>query len=169
MKTIPLTKGLQTVVDDDTHEWASKVSWQAKKGGNHYYAFHGTKILGKFIEVALHRLVAGALKDDNTDHISGDTLDNRRSNLRLCSHAENCRNRARKKGIASQYKGVAWHKRDSKWTAQIYVNNRLKYLGSFASETEAAKTYDAAAREHFGQFARTNFPKETQEQLCQVQ
>jgi hypothetical protein len=60
--------------------------------------------------------------------------------------------------VSSRYKGVCWHKYDKKFYAAIKLDGKSKFLGSFASERDAAKRYDAAAREHFGDFAGCNFP-----------
>jgi hypothetical protein len=60
--------------------------------------------------------------------------------------------------VSSRYKGVSWHKRDKKFYAAIKLNGRPKHLGAFIDEREAARAYDAAAREHFGDFAVCNFP-----------
>jgi hypothetical protein len=97
------------------------------------------------------------------DHISGDTLDNRKCNLRICSKAENNRNQTliRRNTGASKFKGVRWHKRDSVWYAGIRVNNKSVHLGSSSSAEECAGWYDMGALYYFGEFARTNFDKNT--------
>jgi len=99
------------------------------------------------------------------DHRSGDRLDNRRQNLRVASRPQNSQNaikprRGSRTGKAptSTFKGV--HRRPSgQWTASIRVDGKLRILGTFQDETEAALVYDAAAREVFGAFACVNFPQ----------
>lgn len=93
------------------------------------------------------------------DHRNGNRLDNRRENLRLATPSENCRNSAmcRRTTRSSQFKGVFWIARLSKWSAQIRVGKR--HLGVFLSEIDAALAYDVAARAHFGEFACVNFPR----------
>lgn len=98
----------------------------------------------------------GAAKNEEVDHINGDTLDNRRCNLRLCRRIQNARN-VKKKSGSSQYKGVTWLRWCERWMARITVNYRQIILGYFTDETKAAKAYDEAARKHFGEFAKTNF------------
>jgi hypothetical protein len=92
------------------------------------------------------------------DHRNNNSLDNRRANLRLATHAENCYNRPKiRTKTSSRYIGVYFEKSTGKWTAKIRVNGKRLWLGRFNSELEAALAYDAAARKYHGEFARTNF------------
>lgn len=91
------------------------------------------------------------------DHRNGDGLDNRRDNLRYATRARNTANRA-SVGGSSRFKGVSWSKRDKIWYANICVNYRTIYLGTYRNEEDAARAYDAAAKKYFGAFARPNFP-----------
>jgi HNH endonuclease len=93
------------------------------------------------------------------DHKSGDGLDNRRENLRICTSSQNQANRRKWQGTSSQFKGVGWVRRVGKWQAQLSVNRKGVHLGYFTDEVEAGMAYDSAAREHFGAFAFTNFPQ----------
>lgn len=93
------------------------------------------------------------------DHINGDKSDNRAENLRECTNAENCRNSKRNPGTISQFRGVGRIKGSDRWSANISLGNGLKKnLGSYSTELDAAKAYDAAALEHHGAFATLNFP-----------
>lgn len=99
---------------------------------------------------------------DEIDHIDGDKTNNSPSNLRACSSTQNKRNTVgrrtyRGQATLSQFKGVSCDVRDGRWTAVIRVNGRNKSLGRFDTEVAAAKAYDDAAREHFGDFAYLNF------------
>ena len=107
----------------------------------------------------MHREVANTPDGLVCDHINGDSLDNRKANLRSATHLQNCWN-ARKspQSAYSKYKGVTFDKMRQKWNAQICVNGKRIFLGTFKDETEAAKAYDSAAKRHFGEFAALNFP-----------
>lgn len=102
--------------------------------------------------VYLHRFIVSAPKGLDVDHINGDTLDNRRSNLRVCTRRQNLQN-MQCKSKSSPYKGVSLDKRINRWRALIRVNGRRMYLGSFATDVEAGRAYKRAAKLHFGEFA----------------
>lgn len=115
--------------------------------------------------VVLERILDRRLtKGERVDHINHDKLDNRRENLRLATHQQNKWNVPKQKHRdgrqpTSQYKGVSLYKSNGKWTASIKAGERNIRLGYFLTEEEAARAYDAAAREHFGEFAYLNFPE----------
>lgn len=112
----------------------------------------------------MHRAITNAPKGMDVDHINGNTRDNRRENLRVCTHAQNLAagRPAKRANSKSKYNGVGWNKSANQWMARIRINGKLTYLGCFKDETAAARAYDKAAREHFGEFARLNFPTEAQ-------
>ena len=107
----------------------------------------------------MHRQILDAPQGVWVDHIDGDGLNNRRSNLRLCSATENARNRRPVPNCHSRYKGVSWHKRQKKWAVRIGKPKESIYLGSFDDEMEAGVAYDRKAEELFGEFAYLNFPQ----------
>ncbi len=156
--TIQLTKGLNTLVDADDYPELSRFRWRVNTGKTSPpYAAHGNRIL-------MHRAILGAMMGPippgiHCDHISGDSLDNRRSNLRLATQGENMAN-TRRRGVPSAYssrfKGVYWDTRDRKWRAQIRKNGKVHRLGRFIQEEDAADAYDRAATLMFGAFARIN-------------
>jgi len=160
--TVPLSSGLVAVVDDEDHAAVMAYApWSAYRSGRNVYGRRTVPLGGgRGTSVYIHQVVLPGVR---VDHINGDGLDNRRSNLRPTTHADNMRNR-RILGAnnTSGYKGVS---RDSRvaakpWCASITVDRRHVYLGLFADPADAARAYDAAALHHFGEFARLNFPQE---------
>jgi len=94
------------------------------------------------------------------DHINHNGVDNRRVNMRNCTTMQNAWNSKPEKGATSPYKGVSWCKAMRQWEVAITVKGKRRQIGFFEDEIEAAKAYDRAARQHFGQYAYLNFPEE---------
>lgn len=90
----------------------------------------------------------------STDHMNGDKLDNRRNNLRTVNHHQNGLNRGVPSNNTSGVKGVYWHRRDRKWRAQIRINSKKKYIGSYRDKQDAALAVEAAIRKYHGEYAR---------------
>jgi len=161
MKKIPLTQGQFALVDDEGFEELSKFKWYVRKFNGRYCAARSSgKIDGKYSALLMHREILGLKPGDGLvgDHINHNTLDNRRNNLRVCTQTQNLRNRTSRKGSSSKFLGVNWDKTNKKWRAQIKSSGKSVYLGCFDSELKAAKTYDEAAFEHYGEFANLNLP-----------
>lgn len=155
-REIPLAKGLVALVSPEDFTLVSAFKWHMSRGGNRYYVVRSAiKPDGKRYAQGLHRLLLNAPDGRVVDHISGDSLDNRRSNLRLCSNAENIRNQARRvSSKTSCFKGVSYNNKG--WRAKITHNGNKIALGTFDDEERAARQYDRMARVLFGHFARTN-------------
>lgn len=102
--------------------------------------------------VSLHRELTNAPRGLVVDHINGDTLDNRRANLRVCEQRQNLWNGRPHRDGSSRYRGVSRMRRSGTWRAQI----QGKHLGFFRSEEDAARAYNVAAVQRFGEFARPN-------------
>lgn len=114
-------------------------------------SFQGRMLLAHRIIWFLHY---GAWPECGIDHINGDPSDNRVSNMRLASQAENSRNTRRSRNNTSGRKGVSWHKQRQRWRATIMVDYRTKHLGLFDSIDEASQAYCQAAIQLHGAFAR---------------
>ncbi|KKL21312.1 hypothetical protein LCGC14_2446720 [marine sediment metagenome] len=157
MKKIPLTQGYFALVDDEDYEWLSKHKWRVYRDKTNCYAFTKIRIGYKeHIQPRMHRLIMNPTVTEQIDHIDGNGLNNRKSNLRICNGQQNQQNRRPTRKASSQYKGVAWHKRSKKWIARITVDKKIIHLGYFNDEESAARVYDKAAKKYFGEFARIN-------------
>lgn len=154
MKTIELTQGKVAIVDDcDYERLVAMGSWYFHLG----YAVRKERLPnGKGHNVRMHRSILDAQDGIHVDHINGDKLDNRRSNLRLCTHVENLRNQRVHRDSRSGIKGANWRRDRRKWQAKIMVDCRTIHLGYYSNPADASAAYDAAAIEHFGEFARLN-------------
>jgi len=152
MGEIVLRSGARVLVDDGDVKWLSRWRWSEYRGRRgHRYATRHER--GKTI--LMHREVLGLLPGLVTDHINGDGLDNRRENLRACTHRENLSNRRVALNNTSGTPGVGFDssKRGSKqWRARIKVNGRRHHLGWFRLKEDAVKAYWAAAERHWGSF-----------------
>ncbi len=166
MKTIPLTKGYFTKVDDDDYEKFSAYRWYAapdSRNNKDVRALRAMRISkNKRRTVALSRFILNAPDGMCVDHINHDTLDNRKSNLRLCLPSENSRNRKKAKNNTTGFKGLVWDNQRKKWKAVVYITIKGKEkhftAGRFNTKEEAAKAYDKKAKELYGDFAIFNFP-----------
>jgi hypothetical protein len=172
MKSIPLTEGFVAIVDDQDFEAVSAFKWHAcfkkKKGDkskqNAPYAARKeprNKEGRPRRHIFLHRWLLGE-PDGLVDHRNGKTLDCRRENLRVATHSQNQANKRGRKmsNRTARFKGVSLDPKSGKWRARIAVNKKDISLGTFLTQTEAARAYDAAALEHFGEFAWLNFPRQ---------
>lgn len=158
MRQIELTQGKVGLVDDNDYAGLNQVRWCAHKNQGSWYAVRSSprgSIAGKHT-ILMHRVILDAKPSQDIDHIDGNGLNNQRGNLRFCTDSENQCNSKKRRGCSSQYKGVAWNRGNGKWMAYIRVLGKRIHLGYFEEEEDAAKVYDAAAVEHFRQFARPN-------------
>ena len=159
MRKIPLNKGLFVLVDNEDFDWLSRFTWHAHYHGGTFYARTNVRECGKQHGVYMHKLIMGSNADGmDIDHEDGDGWNNQRSNLRICEHIQNCRNRKPNKNCVSKFKGVMLHA-GGKYRARIVVNGKRVCLGLFVLEEDAARAYDAAVIIHYGQFYRLNFPE----------
>ena len=153
-KTIKLTQGYETIVDAEDYEELNKYKWYYCIG----YAARVECKNGKRKPIYMHRIILGLGFGDKHqgDHINHNKLDNRKINLRTVTHQQNAMNGLPHKDGTSKHKGVGWHKGIRRWTARISVNRGQKHLGCFIDEDDAARAYNKAAEELFGEYAGLN-------------
>ena len=163
-----LTHGFVAVVDAERFEQTltyhfrngtigqyrpSSLRWWALKNRNFWYAF-------ALKSISLHRLLTEAPSAMLVDHVNADTMDNRLTNLRVCTHKQNARNMVHSRRGSSSFRGVC-NRGKYGWQAQIHLghpNDRVVSLGHFDTEEDAARAWDEAAKREHGEFARLNFP-----------
>lgn len=157
-KYIQLTKGQQTLVDDEDFEYLNQWRWHTSYYGyaNRRRHIKSSRKDQKFEMIKMHRLIMGAPTGMYVDHINGDKLDNRKSNLRVCTNAQNSANQQLRAANTSGYKGVTLDKRRGKWIAQIRINYKNNFLGYFDDKIEAAQAYNRKAKEVWGEYAKIN-------------
>lgn len=150
MKQIPLTQGKFALVDDEDFERINSHKWSlGNVGRNNLYAIRSVYKNGKKEKtVYMHREVLELTSKKHVDHVNSNGLDNQKANLRECTHSENMRNRIRHN--KSGFKGV--FQMGNRWKAMI----RNRYLGLFTTAIDAARAYNAAAKQLYGEFARLN-------------
>ncbi len=152
VRLIALSGGGYAWVDAADYEWLNRYHWRLVNG----YPSRREKQR----EVLMHRLIMQPPAGMVVDHIDGNRCNACRSNLRICTRAENqCNQRKRRAGL-SRFKGVTFQKPLGKWMAHYRFKGRLHHLGYFDDEAEAARAYDHAAVRVFGEFACVNFPRE---------
>lgn len=166
-RKINLGDGEFTIVDCEDYYRYGKFRWHLTGNKGKFYAVREFKVNPEWTTISrLHREIMNAPKGLLVDHKNNNSLDNRRSNLRLATHAQNCRNRPkRKRKATSKYVGVYFEKNTGKWRAVICYKGKQKSLGRFVDEEAAGRAYDAAAKKYFGEFARLNFPEEADEKM----
>lgn len=152
MKNIKLTQGEYALVDDEDFDWLNQWKWCLSNTG---YAVRNIGENGVNKQILMHRVIIDTPIGMETDHINRDKLDNRHSNLRICTSAENKYNRNINKG-SSIYKGVSWDKYHKRWLVNIKVNKH-KTIAYFQNERHAAMAYDIWAKELHKDFALLNF------------
>lgn len=147
--------GLYALVDRDDFSRVNSYKWFLAKDG---YALASIYRDGKRTTCRMHRFILyNPPKNILIDHINFNPLDNRKDNLRKCSHLENSIHRRTPKTNTSGYRGIWWDKNWKKWRVGIRINGKRKYLGAYLDKIKAAKIYDNAARKYFGDFSVTNF------------
>lgn len=146
------------IIDIDDIEKCKKYKWciqEAKTSKSNNYIRVCCHINNKTIK--LHRYILNETNPSiEIDHINGNTLDNRKNNLRLCKHINNMKNQKLNKNNTSGYKGVYYNKTTNKWWAEIHYNNKKIWLGSYIELNDAIKARKEAETKYFGEYMRTS-------------
>lgn len=145
---------LLTAVDEDDYVWAINYDWRSQKNKNLIYvvrtSFRETHYLHRDVAL-IHNIINSS---QEVDHRNNDTLDNQKENLRPSTRTlSNANTRKQSRHTSSKFKGVYWSKGKGLWCAQLAG----QYLGKFISEEEAARVYDKAAKQAYGEYAKCNF------------
>lgn len=154
MRTIPLSQGLEALVDDEDFETLTKFKWHAEVRSNTSYAVHTYRVLGKVNKIYMHHKITGYRYVDHKNH---NGLDNRRENLlKSNSFANMARSRGRRSS-SSTYKGVSWDNRQRAWMVNIKRRGVVQFKKQFRDELYAALVYDREILRIDGPLAVTNF------------
>lgn len=140
------------LVDTEDIPILSRFTWSVRKNRKTFYSVTNVRIGGKQTSVSMHRLILG-LPSSEIDHINRNGLDNRKSNLRFCTKAENQRNRVRVNKFG--YRGVYWH--SGRFACQIQLDGKRVHRYGFATAELAAREYDKLSKELHGEFGIRNF------------
>jgi hypothetical protein len=158
-KEIQLTQGKVAIVDNDDYERIlSYGKWTYHKNG---YAIIQKGFKNEFGSwcvkvIRMHRIVLNAQDGQFVDHSNEDKLDNRKTNIRICTQIENKRNVGIRKNNKSGFKGVFFWKDRNKFTSQIWFEKKKIHLGVFINPIDAARAYNDAALKYHGEFANIN-------------
>lgn len=156
-RQISLTQEKFAIVDDDMYDYLMQWKWCTYKMGNNFYAARKDKGTLFRKSILMHRFIMNTPNGMEADHIDLDGLNNTRTNLRNCTHAQNNQNKKKQSNNSSGYKGIVWDKERKKWKAQISVNGKHVLIGRFSNIEDAVKAYDEIAKQYHGEFANTNF------------
>lgn len=153
MKEIPISGKLVTLVDDQDYDWLNQWKWYA--GGSPARIYVARQEKGSLKTIRMHRLILGATgRHVLVDHKNGNTLDNRRENLRLCTTGENIQNQKAHANSFTGVKGVCLFRK--KFRAEIQFDKNRVYLGAFEDIKDALLAYNEAALKYHGEFAKLN-------------
>lgn len=152
-KKIPLTHGKFALVDDEDFDFLNQWKWYAAFDGFNYYAQRNIRISkNKRKMIRMHRFILRYTGKKSIDHINCNSLDNRKSNLRICTQSQNSGNILKRAKTFTGIKGV--NKNGKKFRARICYNRKLIHLGTFDTIEKASDVYKNAAIKYFGEFAR---------------
>lgn len=154
MAEIPLSGGRAfAIVDDEDADRLQGYAWYLTRSG---YAWRTVGGRRDRRNEGMHRVILNAPKGSTVDHINRNPLDNRKANLRLCTHSQNSWNSGYRSNNTSGYRGVMWIQHHQRWAARIAAHGRRYHLGEFRDARAAALAYNEAALRLHGEFAVTN-------------
>lgn len=161
-KEIPISKGRIAIVDAEDFAFINQWKWKYSNGRAMRTQHVGT--VGNWRDgkrkdkaVMMHRVIMDAPQGMDVDHINGNPLDNRKSNLRICEHQQNKGNTKKPISNKSGYKGVSWDKVNKMWLVSTSYFGKSYNFGRFSNLVEAALEYDNVAKQLHGEYARLNF------------
>lgn len=149
MKEIKLTQNKVALIDDDDFEYINQFKWNAHRSEKYWYASRSRG-------VRMHRVIMKTCDGMDIDHKNGNGLDNRKENLRICTHQQNMQNQPlprinNKLGV----KGVSLEKgRRKNFRATIFVKGKKVHLGYYNVLKDADEAYRIAEKKYFGDFSR---------------
>mgnify|MGYP001561410595 CR=1 FL=1 len=149
--TISLTQGKETIFSIVDFSTICDYRWFAAEWKGGY--FHAEARCGELGKQSMSRFLMRPHRGYIVDHIDGNTLNNTRENLRICTTSQNGMNRRANKTTITNCKGVELTK-ELRYRARIRVNGTVIQLGTFGTLIEAKMQYDLAAQNYFGEFAR---------------
>lgn len=151
--------GYEVLIDDEDYEKIKRYHWNIlrteEKKGYKYFQANLKRCDGKRRKVMLHRIIMNAkTKEEIIDHKNGDTLDNRKTNLRICNKTENNRNQKTSKANVMGIKGVSFVGKKELYQARITVDKKLIHLGYYKTSREAYSAYCEASKKYHGEYGR---------------
>ncbi len=155
MKVIHLTQNKVTWLDNEDFERVNKYKWHAnKKTTGVFYAYRKQWIpeKQKYITIIMHRFIMNCPEDMEIDHIDHNGLNNQKSNLKICSHADNMRNIKVRRTSNSGFRGISWDKKNKKWRITICKEKKFYNRGRFTELEDAVKEHRKSFKEIFGYY-----------------
>jgi hypothetical protein len=155
-KEIQLTQGQVAIVDDDMYDYLNQWKWCVNNCNGKLYAVRSLSIPKKRKIIYMHRFIVKNDSEMHTDHCNGNTLDNRKINLRICTNSQNLMNQKIHKNNKSGYKGIYFNKRTNRFDVYISIDKKQRRVGVYKDVKDAIKNYNEAAIKYYGEFANLN-------------